>query len=156
MRLVAAGMGALALAGCVLPMGMPGMGSLGIATNPADARAASANLTKAQADGAAQASRPGDAAMDCPAIEAELMALTQDPQFKQAMASMGATAKGQKAKVDAAQAGRASAPTAADVNAPLSIAGNLTTMMPQFTRFQTLNDLASAKKCPFLKAAKTN
>ncbi len=157
MRAVIAGMGALALAGCVLPTGMPGMGAAGIATNPAEARAASATLNQAQIEGAAQASRPGDAAMGCPAIQAELMAVMQDPQFKQAMTSMTATAKDQKAKIDAAQAsGKASKPTAADVNAPLSMSGNLTTMMPQIMRSQKLNELANAKKCAFLQGMKTN
>ncbi len=156
MRLVAASIGALALAGCVLPMGIPGMGTAGIATNPAEAQAAAAALQQAQMVGAAQATRPGDAAMDCPALQAEMMASMQDPKFKQAMASMGATAKDEQAKIDAAMAGKTGPGATPNPDAPLSMTANLTTMMPQIMRSQRLNELATAKKCAFLQGMTTN
>ena len=149
MRLVAAGLTALMLGACVVP-GMPGMPT-GMATNPKEARAASANLQASQAAASAQASRPGDADMNCAAIEAELMAQMKDPKFQAAMASMGATAKDQKAKMDAAMAGgKQTTPTAADQRAPLGMSADLATMMPQIMRGQRLNELATAKKCAFL------
>jgi hypothetical protein len=143
----------LALGGCVLPMGMPGLGGAGgIGTNPEEARQMSASMQAAQASAAAQASRPGDADMNCAAIQAELMAQKQDPKFQAAMASMGARAKDQKAKQDAAMAGgKQTTPTAADARAPLDTGADLVTMMPQIMRGQRLNELATAKQCSFLK-----
>jgi hypothetical protein len=103
MRLFATGLATLALGACMLPIPMGGMGGIGI--NPAEAKASSAALQQAQASGAAQASRPGDADMNCAQLQAEGMAQMQDPKFQQAMASMGARAQDQKAKQDAAMAG---------------------------------------------------
>lgn len=153
MRLVATGLATLALGACVLPIPMGGVG--GIASNPEEARAASASLQQAQVSAAAQASRPGDADMNCAAIQAELMAQMQDPKFQAAMASMGSRAQDQKARQDAAMAGgKQVAPTAADARAPVDTTADLVTMMPQIMRGQRLNELATAKKCDFLKAPK--
>src|SRR5690242_3727139 len=81
MRLVSAGLAAILLSGCVMP-GIPGMGgATGMGSNPEEAARMSASMQQAQAAGAAQASRPGDDKMDCAAIQAELMAQMQDPNF---------------------------------------------------------------------------
>lgn len=143
----------LLLSGCVMP-GMPGMGGTMGPGGPDAAEAAqmSANMQRAQADAAAQASRPGDDKMDCAAIQAEMMAQMQDPKFKAALASMGAGAQDMKARMDAAQARGATG--AGDIEAgqayKKSSTADISTMMPQIMRGQRLNELASAKKCAFL------
>ena len=152
MRLLATGLTltTLTLTACMLPIPMIGAG--GIGTNPEEARAANASLMQAQESAASQASRPGDASMDCAAIQTELMAQMKDPKFQAAMSSMGARAQGQKARQDAAMAGgKQVAPTEADTRAPLDTTADLVTMMPQIMRGQKLNELATAKKCAFLK-----
>jgi hypothetical protein len=150
MKLVAAGLTLLMLGGCVVP-GMAATPN-GLGSNPAEAAKLSADMKQAQASAAAQASRPGDEAMDCAAIQAELMAQMQDPNFKAGMASLGAGAQDQKARQDAAMAsGKAKAGDAESSAAFTRSAGaNLTTMMPQIMRGQRLNELATAKKCAFL------
>ena len=52
----------------------------------------------------AQAARPGDETLDCPALEAEMVATMQDPAMQAQVASQGAWAQGQ---LDAAGDGRA-------------------------------------------------
>lgn len=153
MKVVAAGLMAFLLGGCVMPMPM---GGAGLGSNPAEAARLKADLEQAQLQGAAQASRPGDATMDCPALEAELIAQMQDPKFQAAMASMGSRALAEKAKVDAAMAGGKTVkpdPAAAG-EYQSGQSADLVTMMPQIMRGQRLNELATAKKCAFLNAAK--
>ena len=152
MRLVAAGLTVFLLSGCVMP-GIPGMGApSGLPSNPAEAARMSADMQRAQASAEAQASRPGDETMDCAAIQAELMAQMQDPNFQAAMASLGAGAQDQKARQDAALAsGKAKAGDVESASAFKKTAGaDLVTMMPQIMRGQRLNELATAKKCAFL------
>jgi hypothetical protein len=154
--ILATGLAALVLAGCVMP-GMPGMGGATMGPggmNAAEAAQMSASMQQAQAAGAAQASRPGDDKMDCAAIQAELMAQMQDPTFKAAMASMGAKAQGTKAIQDSAMASGKQA-SQKDIDTSQAnmkgMSGDVTTMMPQIMRGQRLNELATAKKCAFLK-----
>jgi hypothetical protein len=152
MKLVAAGLATLLLAGCVMP-GMPGTAT-GMGSNPEEAARMSADMQQAQAAAAAQASRPGDDRMDCAAIQAELMAQMQDPKFKAAMASMGGKAQSTKAIQDSAMASgkQASQKDIDTANANMKgIGGDITTMMPQIMRGQRLNELATAKNCAFLK-----
>jgi hypothetical protein len=154
MKRISAGLMALLLAGCVMP-GVPGMGGPTMGPggmNAAEAAQMSASMKQAQASAAAQASRPGDDKMDCAAIQAEMMAQMNDPQFAAALASMGAGAQDMKSRMDAAQARGAAG--AGDVEAGTAYkrtsTANINTMMPQIMRGQRLNDLASAKKCAFL------
>jgi len=155
MKLVAAGLAALLVAGCVMP-GIPGMGGATMGPggmNAAEAAQMSASMQQAQAAGAAQASRPGDDKMDCAAIQAEMMAQMQDPKFKAAMASMGGKAQSTKAIQDSAMASgkQASQKDIDTANANMKgMSGDITTMMPQIMRGQRLNELATAKKCAFL------
>jgi hypothetical protein len=153
MRLVSVGLAAILLSGCVMP-GIPGMGgATGMGSNPEEAARMSADMQRAQAAGAAQASRPGDDKMDCAAIQAELMAQMQDPKFKAAMASVGGKAQSTKAIQDAAMASgkQASQKDIDTANANTKgIGGDLTSVMPQIMRGQRLNELATAKKCAFL------
>jgi hypothetical protein len=111
-------------------------------------------MQQAQAAASAQASRPGDDKMDCPAIQAELMAQMQDPKFQAAMASMGGKAQSSKAIQDSAMASGKQA-SQKDIDTSHAnmkgMAGDVTTMMPQIMRGQRLNELATAKKCAFLK-----
>jgi hypothetical protein len=155
MKTIATGLATLLLAGCVMP-GMPGMGPTMGPGGPDAAEAArmNADMQQAQAAASAQASRPGDDKMDCPAIQAEMMAQMQDPKFKAAMASMGDKAQSSKAIQDSAMASgkQASQKDINTVNANRTgMAGDITTMMPQIMRGQRLNELATAKKCAFLK-----
>jgi hypothetical protein len=154
MKRFAVGVAALLLTGCVMP-GIPGM-PMGMGSNPEEAARMSATMQQAQAAGAAQASRPGDEAMDCAAIQAELMAQMQDPQFQAALGNMTAGAKDQKARQDAAQARGASKPGDVEAGTAFSknAGTNMAAMMPQVMRGQRLNELATAKKCAFLNAAK--
>jgi hypothetical protein len=138
------------LAGCMgIPMAMP----VGMSSNTADTARLQAELEQSQMQAAAQASRPGDANMDCAAIEAELIAQMRDPKFQAAMASMGSRAESEKAKLDAAMAGgktvKPDPATAGDYQK--GIGADLVTMMPQIMRGQRLNELAQAKQCAFLK-----
>lgn len=153
MRLIVTGLAALSLGACMLPlpMGMP----TGMGPNPAEAAQLSANLQQAQALGAAQANRPGDEAMTCSAIQAELMAQMQDPKFSAALGNMTAGAKDQKARQDAAMASGKAKPGDVEAGTAFSASAgsDLVTMMPQIMRGQRLNDLATARNCPFLKAA---
>jgi hypothetical protein len=156
MRLIATVLATFSLSACMIPMGM-GMGMpVGLGSNPAEAAELSANLQQAQALGAAQASHPGDEAMTCTAIEAELVAQMQDPKFAAALGNMTSGAKDQKARQDRAMAGGGSKPGDAESSAAFqaSTGGNLVAMMPQIMRGQRLNELATAKKCPFLKEMK--
>jgi hypothetical protein len=153
MKRLTMSLAAVALSGCVLPA-LP-MGA-GLGSNPAEAARLKADLEQAQTQASAQASRPGDANMDCAAIEAELMAQMRDPKFQAAMASMGARAQADKAKIDAAMAGGKTVqpdPTSAGAS-QAAMGADLVTMMPQMMRGQRLNELGQARNCAFLKAAK--
>jgi hypothetical protein len=52
-------------------------------------------METAMADAQAQASRPGDEALSCEALEAEMIAVTQDPAFQARVAENGVWAQGQ-------------------------------------------------------------
>lgn len=159
MKLVVVGLTALALSGCAgLPipgMGMPtnygGVGGTGM--TQAEIDNAQSSLNSSQAMGLASAARPGDEAMDCAALQAELTATMRDPRVMAAIGSMGARAQDQKARVDAATAsGRQSQPTAEEARMPLASASDMASIMPQIMRGQRINALAAAKNCAFLKA----
>jgi hypothetical protein len=156
MKRILAGASALMLAGCVLP-GLPmmppnygGVGGTGITAE--EMAAMQTQLKGAQATGAASAARPGDEAMTCEAIQVELTATMQDPRVQAAVGRMGERGKDQKAKMDAALAGKPVAPaTKSEVAASFESAGDLSAIMPQLMRGQRLNELATAKNCAFLK-----
>lgn len=159
MKMFAAGMTMFALAGCVpmspipgMPASMGGVGGTGMTS--AEIQNASASLKAGQSAGIASAARPGDETMSCEAIQAELMVSMRDPKVQAALGSMTTRAQGQKDKIDSAMAGgKQVQPTAEDARAPLASAADLTSIMPQMMRGQRLNELASAKKCAFLKGA---
>jgi len=158
MRLVAAGLVALTLGGCVgipipgMPPNLGGVGGTGMTAE--EVQAANSALQASQAAGAGAASRPGDEAMNCSAIEGELTTTMSDPSVKAVIGSMGARAQSQKDKIDSAMAsGKQQQPTAEDARAPLASAADLSTIMPQLMRGQRLNELATAKNCAFLKGA---
>lgn len=70
-----------------------------------DPEATMLRIESAMAEAEAQASRPGDAALTCEALEAEMIATTQDPAFQARMVENGAWAQGQLDQMNA-QAGR--------------------------------------------------
>ena len=158
MKLIVAGAAALLLTGCVVPgmpmIGMPadlgGVGGTGM--TQAEIDSAGANMKLAQANGMAAANRPGDDKLTCDQLQAELMITMRDPKVQAAMGSMGQRAQDQKAKQDAALAGKSQSVTAADTRAPLASAADMTSIMPQMMRGQRINELATAKNCAFLKA----
>jgi hypothetical protein len=95
------------LSGCVMP-GMPGMDPTGGMDNAAMASemdAQQASMMAAQTQAQAAAARPGDEAMSCDALQAEMAATMDDPKVQASMASMGASAQAQMDKAKAAQAG---------------------------------------------------
>ena len=95
------------LSGCVMP-GMPGMNPTGGMDNAAMASemdAQYASMMAAQTQAQATAARPGDEAMSCDALQAEMAATMDDPKVQASMASMGASAQAQMDKAKAAQAG---------------------------------------------------
>lgn len=154
MRLIATALTALVLGGCVMP-GMPGMGMPpnfggvgGTGMTSAEVANAESSMKAAQAMGAASANRPGDEAMTCAQIQAEIVATMQDPKVMAAVGTMGARAQDTQAKLDGARAGQQQTFTKEDARAPLASANDLTSIMPQIMRGQRLNELAAAKKCP--------
>ena len=79
-----------------------------LAAQPAFAQDPDAMMLRmdtAMAEAQAQASRPGDEALSCEALEAEMIALTQDPALQARMVENGAWAQGQVDRMNA-QAGR--------------------------------------------------
>ncbi len=156
MRLMLAGAMALALAGCVmpgLPMMPPNYGGVGGTGMSAEQIAAmESQMQGAKAVGEASAKRPGDEVMTCAAIQAEMTTTMQDPRVQAAIGRMGDRAQDQKAKMDAAMAGKPVAPaTKSETASPLESAGDLSSIMPELMRGQRLNELATAKNCAFLK-----
>lgn len=82
--------------------------SLALAAQPASAQDPDAMMLRmdtAMAEAQAQASRPGDEALSCEALEAEMIATTQDPAFQARVVENGAWAQGQLDQMNA-QAGR--------------------------------------------------
>jgi hypothetical protein len=80
-------------------------------TRPADAQSveeAMIRLEAAMVDAEAQAARPGDETLSCEALEAEMIAATQDPALQTLMVENGAWAQGQVDQMNA-MAGRARA-----------------------------------------------
>jgi hypothetical protein len=65
-------------------------------------------METAMADAQAQASRPGDEALSCEALEGEMIAATQDPAFQARVVENGAWAQGQMDQMNGL-AGRARA-----------------------------------------------
>src|SRR5690349_8741383 len=156
MRQMLAGAMALALGGCVvpgLPMMPPDYGGVGGTGMSAEQIAAmQTQMQGAQAAGAASAARPGDEAMTCEAIQAEITTTMQDPRVQAAVGRMGDRAQGQKSKMDAAMAGKPTAPaTKSEVAASFESVGDISSIMPQMMRGQRLNELATAKNCAFMK-----
>ena len=97
----------VAVSGCVAP-GIPGMGPMGGTDNAgmaSDMDAQYASMMAAQTQAQATAARPGDEAMSCDALQAEMAATMNDPKVQASMASMGASAQAQMDKAKAAQAG---------------------------------------------------
>jgi hypothetical protein len=108
MRLLLLAGAALAAAGCAMP-GLPGMDPMGMARSSSTAQleAQGASMMAAQANAQAAANRPGDEALSCDALQAELTTIMKDPAFQAAVASMGVSAQEQQARVNAAQASAA-------------------------------------------------
>lgn len=92
---------ALAASACVAP-GMPGMGGVDPAMM---AQRQGDNMMAAQAQAQAASARPGDEAMSCAAIEAEIKVMYNDPAFQASVNSMGASAQSQMDRANAARAG---------------------------------------------------
>jgi hypothetical protein len=94
------------LSGCMAP-GIPGMGLGGMdtAARASEMDAQHASMMTAQTEAQATAARPGDEAMSCDALQAEMAATMNDPKVQASMASMGASAQAQMDKAKAAQAG---------------------------------------------------
>jgi TctA family transporter len=184
MKLVMQGWVLLALAGCA----MPGVGS-GMNASMADSQASMdrshEDFMAAQSAAQAAAIKPGDEALSCDQLQAEMMAITTDPRMQAATASMGASAQ---AQMDKAKAAQAAAVTTGLAGAAVGIAGSfipgagffqqgammaqqaamssqmneatkdrtkmmsdMSSMMPFMMRGQRVMDLATAKKCAFLK-----
>ncbi len=99
---------AVGLSACAVP-GMPGMDPMG--GNPAMASSVmqmetqQASLMAAQASAQASAAQPGDEAKSCDALQAEMAATMRDPKVQASIASMGASARAQQDRADAARAG---------------------------------------------------
>jgi len=90
-----------AVSGCATP-GMPGAG---MSDSTAQMQMHQSNMMAAQAAAQDSAARPGDDAMSCDALQAEMAATMNDPKVQASMASMGASAQAQMDKAKAAQAG---------------------------------------------------
>ena len=130
---------AVALSACVAaaaPMSAPGPSA--------------SSLKASQAAATANAVHPGDAEMSCDAIQAEFGALTNDPQYRAAIASMGARSADQKAKIDSAMANHSTKSDANATAAAQGTAADLEKIMPQIMRSQRLTSLGKAKSCAFL------
>lgn len=85
--------------------------TLALAAQPAHAQDAEDMMLRmetAMAEAQAQAARPGDEALTCEALEAEMIAVTQDPAFQARMVENGAWAQGQMDQMNG-MAGRARA-----------------------------------------------
>ena len=85
--------------------------SFAFAAQPAlaqDAEEMMLRMETAMAEAQAQASRPGDDALSCEALEAEMIAVTQDPALQARMVENGAWAQGQMDQMNG-MAGRARA-----------------------------------------------
>jgi hypothetical protein len=139
------------LSACVLP-GIPGMGDQKPMT-PEEAKATSAQLNAAQAQGQAAAVRPGDDKLDCAALQAEMMALMNDPSFKAALGNMTGNAQTAANQQKAAQAKGSATPAeieaARKTQAKMLDGANMAAMMPNAMRAQRVTELGKAKKCPF-------
>lgn len=82
--------------------------SFALTAQPARAQDPDAMMLRmetAMAEAQTQASRPGDEALSCEALEAEMIAVTQDPALQARMVENGAWAQGQVDQMNA-QAGR--------------------------------------------------
>jgi hypothetical protein len=81
--------------------------SLGLALAPAaaaqDYEAMGANMEASMAAAQAQAQRPGDDALTCEQLEAEIYTTMQDPAVQQAVAANGADAQAQMDQMNAAR-----------------------------------------------------
>lgn len=85
--------------------GMDPMGGMNSASMASQMEAQQASMMAAQAQAQASAARPGDEAMSCDALQAEMAATLNDPKVQASVASMGASAQAQMDKAKAAQAG---------------------------------------------------
>jgi hypothetical protein len=92
---------ALAATACVAP-GMSGMGGMDPAMM---SQRQGGDMMAAQAQAQASAARPGDEAMSCGAIEAEMKVMYNDPAFQASVNSMGSAAQSQMDRANAAKAG---------------------------------------------------
>lgn len=123
----------------------------------------SASLQEAQAAAMANAGRPGDAAMSCDAIQAEVMTISQQPAMQSMVGKVTTGGAKLKTDLDAAEK-KASATGQPDVAAgnklsaqgnafALQSAGDIQASMPQLMRIQKLTELGQTKNCAFLKGA---
>ena len=115
--------------------------------------ASSASLKASQEAASASALRPGDADMSCEAIQAELAQVMNDPTYRATIASMGARAADQKAKIDSAMAAHSSKSSADVAGTAQGTAADLEKIMPQVMRSQRLSTLAQGKNCAFMAGA---
>ena len=93
---------ALALTGCVMP-GMPGTDPMAGMTGEDQFNRQADSMMAAQASAQAAAVHPGDEALSCEALQAEMQAVMNEPAVKAAIAENGATAQAQMDKAKAAQ-----------------------------------------------------
>jgi len=104
MKRVMIGCVLLTLAACATGGG-PGGTDAAMADSQASMDQSVSNMMAAQSAAQAAAVRPGDEALTCDQLQAEMMAITTDPKMQAATASMGAGAQAQMDKAKAAQAG---------------------------------------------------
>jgi hypothetical protein len=104
MKRLMAACAALTLTGCVAP-GMPGMDPMAGMAGGDQAQRQADSMMAAQASAQAAAVHPGDEALSCEALQAEMQAVMNEPAVKTAIAENGATAQAQMDKAKAAQAG---------------------------------------------------
>lgn len=127
----------VAVSGCAMP-GMPGVG----APDPtAQMEMEYSNMMAAQAAAQAAAARPGDEAMSCDALQAEMTATLNDPKVQASMASMGANAQSQMDKAKAAQAG---AVAGAVTTSAIGIAGSFIPGLNWFSQGAMMAQQAAA------------
>ena len=127
----------LALCGCATP----GMG--GTASSAEQMEAQASNMMASQAAAEAAAVRPGDEAMSCEALQAELQTTMNDPKVQASMASIGSNAQAQQDKMKSAQAG---AIAGAATTSVLGIASSFIPGLSWFSQGAMMAQQASMQK----------
>ena len=140
-------------------------------------------MNQAMEKAQAEASKPGDDQLDCAQLEAQLMAVTQDPQFRSYYEAAGAKARKEQAAMEAAKGqvalqsfrtvmmatvpgaafpGMASAQAQAqaqgaagmkDMTARARQTEKMIALLPTIMRGQRVIELAIAKKCAWAEEA---